>query len=214
MTETGDDDLRYYSYPREEVVPLVPAGAESLLDVGCGAGTFGARVKAHHRGIRLYGVEPNARAAEAARATYDEVATGFFPEATPAAARDLDCIVFNDVLEHMVDPAAALHHARSMLAPGGRLIVSLPNVANSEVIRQLFRGRFDYAEVGVLDRTHLRFFTASTGRELLEQCGFRVIDESASWRIHGGLGARVAGRLSNRIRRLNYRQTLYVCSRP
>ena len=85
-----------------------------------------------------------------------------------------DCVIFADVLEHLVDPWAAVRQAREMLAPGGALVVSIPNVLHHAVVKDLLRGRFDYRDAGVLDRTHLRFFTAATARELVEQAGFRV----------------------------------------
>jgi len=93
----------------------------------------------------------------------------------PAAWPRPDCVIFSDVLEHTSDPWAVLRRWRSVLAPGGTLVVSLPNVAHKSVLRPLLRGRFDYADEGVLDRTHLRFFTRVTAIEMIEACGFEVI---------------------------------------
>ena len=83
-------------------------------------------------------------------------------------------VVCADVLEHLVRPEDLLSRIAGWLAPGGRLFVSLPNVANASVRGALLLGRFPYADRGILDRTHLRFFTRATGRELLEAAGFRI----------------------------------------
>jgi len=84
-------------------------------------------------------------------------------------------IVCADVLEHLADPARILASVREWLAPGGVLLVSVPNVANAAVRLSLLAGRFEYAEKGILDRTHLRFFTRKSGKTLIEKAGFRVV---------------------------------------
>jgi SAM-dependent methyltransferase len=84
-------------------------------------------------------------------------------------------IVFADLLEHLPDPIPVLAGYRRLLAPGGRLLVSLPNVAAWTVRLELLFGRFEYAESGILDRTHLRFFTRASGRRTLEAAGYRVL---------------------------------------
>jgi SAM-dependent methyltransferase len=86
-----------------------------------------------------------------------------------------DLILFLDVLEHLVDPAAVLSRFASRLAPGGAVIVSVPNVAHPSVVLPLaIRGQWTYADAGILDRTHLRFFTHKTAMELVESGGFHV----------------------------------------
>ena len=88
--------------------------------------------------------------------------------------RPFDDVVCADVLEHLPDPSAVLQRVRGWIAPGGRLYVSLPNVANAAVRLSLLAGRFEYADAGILDRTHLRFFTRRTARRLVEEAGFRI----------------------------------------
>ncbi len=88
--------------------------------------------------------------------------------------RTFDVVVCADVLEHLEDPAAVLARVRRWLSPGGVLFVSLPNVANVAVRFALLAGRFEYAEAGILDRTHLRFFTRRSARRLVEGTGFRI----------------------------------------
>jgi 2-polyprenyl-3-methyl-5-hydroxy-6-metoxy-1,4-benzoquinol methylase len=83
-------------------------------------------------------------------------------------------VVFGDVLEHLVDPWEALRVARGLLAPGGVAIVSVPNVAAWPVRFGLLAGRFDYADFGLLDRTHLRFFTRRSAHELVQAAGYEI----------------------------------------
>ena len=99
---------------------------------------------------------------------------GFFPDDLPAGGT-YDCIVFNDVLEHVVDPWSMLDRAKERLAPGGRIVASIPNVRHYIVVRNLaLRGRWDYADWGVLDRTHLRFFTRASIEELFESADMAI----------------------------------------
>lgn len=111
------------------------------------------------------GVEPDPVAAARAAAVYDEVIVGHFPECV--GGRTFDCIVMNDVLEHMEDPWSAVAAAAGLLAGDGRIVASIPNVRYIAVlVRLALRGRWDYAESGILDVSHLRFFTRSSIEEL------------------------------------------------
>ena len=160
----------YKSTERWEVIPFVPP-VERMLDVGCNEGAFGAVFVA--RGVHVYGIEPNATAAKVAATRLTAVTVGRYPDDLPSGL--FDCIVFNDVLEHMADPARALAAAKGHLLPGGTVVASIPNVRNVGVLAPLvLRGRWDYGEWGILDRTHLRFFTKATMRELFEAAGYVV----------------------------------------
>lgn len=171
------EDLPKYDFPRDDVMRVVPPSARRLLDVGCGGGGFGRNLRGKLPNLEIHGIEPDAVSARAAgRAGYDEVAVGYFPDALsglPSTKYDVVC--FNDVLEHMPKPDAALQTARTLLEVGGTLIVSVPNVRNWSVwLPLLRRGRWDYTEQGILDSTHVRFFTRGTIRELLEASGWQV----------------------------------------
>lgn len=166
----------HYSAPRAELLPLVPSSATRVLDVGCGAGGFGRSLLAVRPAVELWGVEANPEAAALAAADYQRVVVGLFPDASPELPTQyFDLICFNDVLEHMLDPQSAVGAATAHLARGGSLFASIPNVRHFSVLWPLLtRGRWDYADDGLLDRTHVHFFTRATMVELFERSGWRI----------------------------------------
>jgi len=145
----------------------------SVLDVGFGAGHLARRLRPRCR--YLAGIELDPEAALEGAAFFDDPLVDDVVHGLAGPWREpFDVVVAGDVLEHLPEPERALALVRPLLAPGGLLLVSLPNVANVTVRLALLLGRFPYAERGILDRTHLRFFTRRTGRELLARCGFRL----------------------------------------
>ncbi|HYF46456.1 MAG TPA: class I SAM-dependent methyltransferase [Acidimicrobiales bacterium] len=165
----------YYRSDKARMLPYVPTDAASLLDVGCGSGVFGARLKADRPGLEVWGVEPVERAADEARSVLDRVVVGRFPEVVPELGRTFDVVVFNDVLEHLVDPWAALEATHSLVADGGAVVASVPNVRNWRTIIDLVRhGRWEHEAAGIHDADHLRWFTRRTLVEAFERTGWRV----------------------------------------
>ena len=130
------------------------------------------------------GVEPDAEAAAVAGADYREVLVGPVDDgavqARLAAGDRYDAVLFLDVLEHLRDPESVLRAARGWLRPGGVVLCSLPNVAHWRVRLALARGRFDYADNGLMDRTHLRWFTRASARDLVAGAGYAVTWEDAA----------------------------------
>ena len=167
------DELDYYD-ERAEMLSYVPSDAKRVLDVGCGTGLFGSALR--KRGCYVAGIEPWAEPARAARQRLDEVYVdtvenvfSTLPEA------HYDCMVFNDVLEHLVDPWKILQVAKERLTLGGSVVASIPNVRHYRVVKELLvSGAWSYQDYGVLDRTHLRFFTKTSMLELFESAGFTV----------------------------------------
>jgi SAM-dependent methyltransferase len=147
------------------------------LDVGCWSGFAGRYVATHH-GVVTDGVEPDAAMAATAGKIYRQVIQAPIEDALPRLVVErrhrYATILFLDVLEHLVDPARVLRDVHPLLAPEGRLLVSIPNVAHWSVRRELAMGRWAYTSSGLLDETHLRFFTISTARRLLERAGWTV----------------------------------------
>jgi len=164
----------YFRYPRPEMLPFVPVHCRRVLDVGCADGAFGESLK-RTRGIEVWGVEPTKSAAAAAKEKLDRVVEGVFNPQAGLPAQSFDCILFNDVLEHMLAPELALRYARDLLAPGGVVVASIPNIRSFPTVWQLiFRARWEYQDAGVLDKTHLRFFTKSSIVDMFEREGFAL----------------------------------------
>lgn len=164
----------YFKRRRTEILPFVPAHCRNLLDVGCGAGEFGAFVK-QSRKIEVWGVEPVKSAAAKALTRLDKVINGTFEAEIGLPAGTFDCVVFNDVLEHMVAPEQALRYAKVLLSNGGVVVASIPNIRYLGVVSRLvFHARWDYEDSGVLDKTHLRFFTKSSILKMFQSEGYLV----------------------------------------
>ncbi|MBX7161533.1 MAG: class I SAM-dependent methyltransferase [Acidimicrobiia bacterium] len=178
MTPPND---RYFASERLDMLPHIPA-VDSYLDVGCAEGRFAGHLKARRPGSVVWGIEPDPEAAAEAAGRIDHVVRGTFPQCLPEVDRRFACIVCNDVLEHMVDPWGACEEFAARLEPGGTLVASIPNIRNLATLSQLaLKGRWDYVPAGVLDRTHLRFFTRATIIEMFEAAGFSVESVTGSW---------------------------------
>lgn len=174
MQTYADKSGDYFAHARKEIRPLLPPNCDRVLEIGCGAGaTLGWLRQAHHA-KHTAGVEIAEHAAESARNFADEVfCLDFERHDLPGGVQKFDLILCLDVLEHMVDPWSVVDRLVSQyLAVGGTLLVSLPNVRHySVVLPLLFGGRWDYKDDGLLDRTHLRFFTKRSALQLLSHVG-------------------------------------------
>jgi len=170
MTDPG-----YYENERRDVARLIPAHAKQILDVGCGSGKLGSLLKAEHPECHVTGVEINAAVAAEAGAVLDAVVVGDIQQMSlPFPSASFDCIIFADVLEHTVDPGAILRTVRSLLVPQGVIVCSIPNMRHYTVILQLLRKGWEYADHGLFDRTHLRFFSRRSIERLLLESGFSI----------------------------------------
>lgn len=160
----------YATSTRADILPLVDRRYPHVLDVGCSAGNTGALLKARGLCERVTGIEPFAATAALARHKLDHV----IEKPVEAALDDIpdlsvDCILCLDVLEHLVDPWATVERLSTKLKPGGAFITSVPNVRHVQVLFNLLvRGRFRYTDSGILDRTHLRFFTRESALALMQ----------------------------------------------
>lgn len=160
----------YFAHARKEISFLLPPQCGRVLEVGCGSGATLGWLRRDQRASCTVGVEISEAAAQSARAHADEVyCLDFERVELPLEDKKFDLILCLDVLEHMVNPWLVVDRLVSQyLVPGGTLIVSLPNVRHySVVLPLLFWGRWDYEDAGLLDRTHLRFFTRDTAIRLL-----------------------------------------------
>lgn len=166
------------SLPAErEMVRVRVAGRRTVLEVGCAIGNFSQVLAGEVHDVTA--VEGDPRAAAVARERGIRVVEGDAEQpATWAELGTFDAILFMHVLEHLADPWETLRLARDHVAEGGSVISLLPNVAAWRIRRALFfGGRFDYTDRGILDRTHLRFFTRESGAELHRAAGYTRIEQ-------------------------------------
>jgi 2-polyprenyl-3-methyl-5-hydroxy-6-metoxy-1,4-benzoquinol methylase len=154
-----------------------------VLETGCANGRFTA-VLAEIK-CQVVGVELDPQAALSAARFCEEVIVGNLEseETIAQIPGGFDIILFGDVLEHLVRPWQVLRSMQSKLNPNGCLVVSIPNVAHWDVRMGLLRGRFDYQQNGLLDSTHLRFFTRYTAHELLKESGYRIVKTDDTLRL-------------------------------
>ncbi len=174
-----------------------------VLDVGCGNGYFAAELT--KQGNRVTGIDRLSQP-ERQDAFQQYIQGDLDADLTPFTrqlrAGSFDRILFLDVLEHLREPGRMLREFRPLLKSGGAVVVSLPNVANLAIRLQLLFGRFEYAERGILDRTHLRFFTRSMARLFLRNSGYRIIkEESTVIPIDLALGLVSGGKLHRMLNR-------------
>lgn len=167
----------YWQNERGEIVELVPDDTQRIMDVGCAQGYTGRKLKTLGK-REVIGIELNAEAAREAEQHLDRVYIGdaaSIPETGCLEPGTVDCVIFGDVLEHLVDPWNCLRGYWRLVRPGGYIIVSLPNIRHYGVVRNLLMGWWEYTDAGILDRTHLRFFTLRSMVRLIEDAGFEIL---------------------------------------
>lgn len=150
----------------------------TVLDVGCAAGYLMEHL-ARTKGCACVGIEPNPVAAAQASSLGFEVINASIDDVlkTSDVTRKFDFLIFGDILEHMQEPLSVLTKSLTLLSPDGMVVISLPNVVSLRARLRLTCGIWRYEEVGIFDRTHLRFFTLRTARQLLEEAGLYVLKE-------------------------------------
>jgi 2-polyprenyl-3-methyl-5-hydroxy-6-metoxy-1,4-benzoquinol methylase len=173
----GGED-RYYTGSRPDLRAMIPHRARRALDVGCGAGALGAALKLD-TGAEVHGIEVFEAAADIAQTRLDGVLRVDLQRVTelPYPPAHFDVITFGDVLEHMHDPHGLLRLLRTHLTPDGVIVCSIPNVKHWSVVADLLlNDRWRYADQGLLDRTHVHFFTLAEIDEMLRETGLDVIE--------------------------------------
>ena len=164
----------YHNLLRREILELVPTTARRILDLGCGTGALGKALKERQR-CYVHGIELNKEAAEQATKSLDLVVCDNLNRYDPTRANyRYDCIIFADILEHLISPWSVLQKFSSVLSEGGTIIASIPNMAHPWVISQLQKGLFRYEPSGLLDITHLRFFTKTTIFQMFYRAGLKI----------------------------------------
>jgi 2-polyprenyl-3-methyl-5-hydroxy-6-metoxy-1,4-benzoquinol methylase len=213
-TRLGNDaayDPQYHDHARVEIASFVTDPPGLTLDVGCGGGAAGRTLKQKFPGIRVIGIENNPQVAAEAKTRLDEVIVGSVDSVSVAdrlRGEPIALVLLLDVLEHLYDPWGTLVRIRSWLAPGTRVLASVPNVRNLVTLDDLAAGRWEYEPDGVLDITHLRFFTKTSLRELFEETGYDVLEMVPIFRPETAdhyIVDRQPGRLKTRNLSISYR---------
>jgi SAM-dependent methyltransferase len=184
------------------VLAAVPLHARRILDVGCGSGTLGLAIK-ERQPAEVVGLTYSEAEARGAAGRLDRVVVCDLNEFDPAELGTFDCVICSHVLEHLYWPGRFLIACQPVLAPGGRLVVALPNVLAWRQRLAFLFGRFRYTDGGLMDRTHFRFFDRRTAHELVAGAGYRVVTRVAEGvfplaRFLPGLG-RVLNRAAVRL---------------
>lgn len=160
--------------PHMKIIRYIGRGRR-VLDVGCATGYLAEKLTKND--CEVYGIEVDPSATQEAEKHCKEVLLADIEdiEELPWPEKFFDVFIYADILEHLKRPDLALLKFRRYLKPDGILIVSLPNIAYWRMRLNMLLGRFNYEEVGIIDKTHLRFFTIETGQYLVEECGFKVV---------------------------------------
>jgi 2-polyprenyl-3-methyl-5-hydroxy-6-metoxy-1,4-benzoquinol methylase len=172
----GDEKKpQYFFNIRDDLIRLIPPQAENILEVGCAGGMTGKALR--EKGFKeIIGIELNEEVVQAGRSYYDQLIIGDVEEVhLPFEKEHFDCILYGDVLEHLVDPWKVLKNHHALLKRGGAIICSIPNIRHYRIIKKLFfKGKWEYTEDGIMDKTHLRFFTLDSIRRMLGEAGFQI----------------------------------------
>jgi methionine biosynthesis protein MetW len=164
----------YFQEERHEMLKYIPKDSQIVLDVGCSSGSFGQLIKSSQN-IEVWGVELDRDAALEATKKLDKVINSAFSADLDLPKQGFDCIIFNDVLEHLADPWAALKYSRELLREGGSIVASIPNVRYfNNAWEFLVEKNWNYTDWGILDKTHLRFFTQRSILSLFENLDYKV----------------------------------------
>ena len=166
----------YYSGARRDYVAALPQNPEAkILEIGCGEGGTGALALAEGKCGYYCAIEIFPQVAARASKRLNEVHVGNVEQMElPWEPATFDAVILSEVLEHLVDPWATLRKIHPLLKRGGRVFASSPNISHRSTVSMLLRGEWNLADAGIMDRTHLRWFTPKTYRVLFESCGFTV----------------------------------------
>lgn len=168
-------DQSYFKNMRSEVAALVDISAKSILDVGCGSGTLGTILKSIDPSRKVTGIEADSNAAKEASTVLDKVINADIESLNvPASIGDFDCIIFADILEHLKDPLSTLRKLEVHLKKDGFIVCSIPNTRHFTAFFHLLLNGWEYKDSGLFDRTHLRFFSLRSMKQLITDAGLTI----------------------------------------
>lgn len=173
--------MNYYEGVNSELLSMLPKEARTVVEIGCGAGRFAAAYRTINPTVRYLGVELFEEAAQKAATQMDAVIIGNIEKSNVFSELEkklgesgIDVLVFGDVLEHLLDPWDILAKFKQIMSPNGCCVACIPNISHWTILAGLLHGEWNYSDFGLLDRTHLRFFTKKTMIELFQNTGWQV----------------------------------------
>lgn len=176
----ADYTAKYDDKPRTDLINLIKEPPDIILEIGCGSGATGAALKEKYPNLEYFGLEYIESAAKIAETRLDKVITGDIQQINlddyGIPKGNIDIIICADVLEHLYDPWKILFTLRDYLKPGGKIVASIPNTQNIELITHLLNGHWTYGNFGLLDATHIRFFTLNEIAKLFSGTGYHIIN--------------------------------------
>ena len=192
-----NEQYQYFEELHHGLLRHVGSGLK-ILDVGCGYGHNGAEIMKKNNAV--FGVDISPMAVEKAkkRLTFAAVADFSRPETLPEEIRreKFDMVIFSDILEHVYDPLLLVRNAVPLMKENATLLVSVPNIANWLTRLRLLLGSWEYTVSGMMDRTHIRFFTLKSIKRLIAEAGFEVVHVYATpYFLRGLMGIQARNRL-------------------
>lgn len=172
-------EMSYYTYARTEIIDLIKRGQEehfTVLEVGCGCGSTLARIEYLWPKATVCGIELMENVARIGGNYLDVIQGDIENMELSYQEKSFDYIIIADVLEHLYHPEEILKRLRSYLKEDGKLLCSVPNIMHKSVMEPLKRGEFEYQDIGILDRTHIHFFTLSSMKKMFHRCGMKICD--------------------------------------
>ncbi|MCO4850556.1 class I SAM-dependent methyltransferase [Bacillus vallismortis] len=174
MKEYQLKNKEYYKGINRQLFDLIEPHVKTILEIGCAEGLLGAAVK-EKTNCSYYGIESYPPAAEKATHYIDEVITGDIETLKlPFQKNTFDHIIFGDVLEHLEDPWAVLSNLKPYVKETGSILASIPNIGHISIFESLLSGKWTYTQAGLLDKTHLRFFTLQEIRKMFHETGYKI----------------------------------------
>lgn len=171
--------MNYYGNVNPDLLAKIPFTAKRVLEVGCGTARLGEAFKARSPDSEYYGIELFESAAKEAARVIDGVICANIEQDSSVVlnlSSSFDTLIFGDVLEHLQDPWKVLTDLRQYVESGGTCVTCLPNVSHWSLVSGLLEGKWDYQDAGLLDRTHLRFFTLDSAVQMFQKAGWTVVD--------------------------------------
>ena len=172
-----EKEHEYFQNVRSELISEIPPDVKKILDVGCGQGATGHAIKQNLDIDEIVGIELLENAARVAKTKLDKVIVGDIETLDLDFKKGyFDCILFADVLEHTQDPWNVLYKFRPYLHDDGIVIMSIPNLRHIAPVLKIIFDRFDYEPLGILDKSHLRFFTLYTIKNMIKESGYKILE--------------------------------------